>query len=95
MDLHRWPRQAAPALAKATRYPAHAKLGVCVTALVACCLRRFHPHRKGDYSVWNMKTLARARNHGSRVDFVLAGSPGAGEVGTFRPLRANKAVQEH
>lgn len=42
--------------------------------------RQFHPHQKGDYSVWNMKTLARARNHGSRVDFVLAGGPGALEV---------------
>ena len=36
--------------------------------------RRFHPGEEKTYSVWNMKTKARERNYGSRVDFILAGS---------------------
>ena len=34
--------------------------------------RKFHPNRLKSYTVWNMKTNARPRNHGSRVDFILA-----------------------
>jgi hypothetical protein len=34
-----------------------------------------HPTEQKAYSVWNMATLARKRNHGSRVDFLLAGRP--------------------
>ena len=36
--------------------------------------RKFHPNRLKSYTVWNMKTNARPRNHGSRVDFILAAS---------------------
>ena len=84
VDLHRW----APAVLHMYsqwhpwRQPAPHKRASAREPLCACPMhRRFHPHRKGDYSVWNMKTLARARNHGSRVDFVLAGSRDAEEVG--------------
>ena len=42
---------------------------------VRICLRRkFHSNRLKSYTVWNMKTNARPRNHGSRVDFILAAS---------------------
>lgn len=37
--------------------------------------RKKHPYEKKAYTVWDMATLARKRNHGSRVDFLLAASP--------------------
>lgn len=64
--------------------------------------RRFHPHQAKAYTVWNMKTAARARNHGSRVDYVLAGSGQDAdepvEVGSHTiggPSRAPEALRRH
>ena len=51
--------------------------------------RKFHPNRLKSYTVWNMKTNARPRNHGSRVDFILAASgqkpPGSGDSNRDTP----------
>ena len=51
--------------------------------------RKFHPNRLKSYTVWNMKTNARPRNHGSRVDFILAASgqkpPGSGDSSRDTP----------
>ena len=51
--------------------------------------RKFHPNRLKSYTVWNMKTNARPRNHGSRVDFILAASgqkvPGSGDSSRDAP----------
>lgn len=38
-----------------------------------------HPNEEKAYTVWNMATLARKRNHGSRVDFLLAASLSSSE----------------
>ncbi|CAL8462978.1 g2512 [Coccomyxa elongata] len=37
--------------------------------------RKRHPNEQKAYTVWDKATLARKRNHGSRVDFLLAASP--------------------
>ena len=34
--------------------------------------RHFHPDREGMYTCWSVKLAARAGNHGSRIDYVLA-----------------------
>ena len=41
----------------------------------SCLCRKMHSSEQKAYTVWNMATLARKRNHGSRVDFLLAGRP--------------------
>ena len=43
--------------------------------------RKFHPNRLKSYTVWNMKTNARPRNHGSRVDFILAATGQSSSTG--------------
>ncbi|OCH96401.1 DNase I-like protein [Obba rivulosa] len=35
-------------------------------------LRKFWPQRKGMFTCWNMKIMARESNYGSRVDYILA-----------------------
>ena len=60
-----------------------------VTELEMDVPRKFHPNRLKSYTVWNMKTNARPRNHGSRVDFILAASwqkaPASGDSGRDTP----------
>ncbi len=61
-----------------------------VSCAVAC--RKFHPNRLKSYTVWNMKTNARPRNHGSRVDFILAAT---GHSSTAEDVSMHLLYQQH
>ena len=42
--------------------------------------RHFHPHKEGAYSYWDMKTAARERNVGWRIDYFFIGQELAGKM---------------